>query len=115
MSAVSGSAINGMRFRRCASTGTWNASIRIGNWLPVRYTSPTPPSGRAVTPVDFLLRRITPWTEAVLRLTLSIDIRLGIFVLPVLLVLYLLIGLLKVIVALFHQWHRLIGLSDLSL
>jgi hypothetical protein len=65
--------------------------------------------------VDFLLRRITPWTEAVLRLTLSIDIRLGIFVLPVLLVLYLLIGLLKVIVALFHQWHRLIGLSDLSL
>ncbi|MCI0461312.1 MAG: M48 family metalloprotease [Gemmataceae bacterium] len=64
--------------------------------------------------VDYVLRRLTAVAEAMFEVA-SVDVRLALLVLPVVLLLYLLIALMKGFSA-FLQWlHRLLSLSNFSL
>jgi Zn-dependent protease with chaperone function len=87
--------------------------VRLG---PYVYTS-----ARLITDIvrgsdraDYLLRRLTPVAEAIFRVA-TIDFRLAVLVLPLIALLYLLIGVVKGFSAVFGGLRRLIQLAMLSL
>jgi Zn-dependent protease with chaperone function len=88
-------------------------SIRIG---PYVYTSARimADAVHGSRRADYLLRRLVPIAEALLQVG-RVDVRLLLFVLPVLLLLYLLIGLMKGFAACLRGLHQLLGLANLAL
>jgi Zn-dependent protease with chaperone function len=87
--------------------------LRVGSYVYVAARIITD-MVRGSRRVDLGLRRLTPIAEGALQV-IRVDVRLALFVLPVLVLLYLLIGVMKGFAGILTWLNRHLGLSNLSL